>query len=264
MTTDIISFILVNFQLFILILFRITGLFVISPIFGRNNLPVIAKIGMAVTISLVILPLKINTVYLDIENLRTLVFWSMSEFVIGIIIGLIAFIYFSLIYLAGMIIDIQMGFGMVNIMAPQTNAQMPLMGGLYNIIITLIFLAMNGHHQIIKSLVYSYEILPIGFNISVTENLMNYLIKIFMDIFGLALQLSAPILISIFLANVILGVLARTMPQMNIFIVGLPLKIALGIIMITLSLRYFVPYSETLFKTMFQSIYEFMQILSKG
>lgn len=264
MTGDLISFILVNFQLFILILVRVTGLFVISPIFGRNNLPTIMKIGLSITVALILLPLKINSFYLEIDNIRTLMFWSISEFLIGIIIGLIAFIYFSIVYLAGTIVDIQMGFGMVNIMDPQTNAQMPLMGGFYNILITLVFLTINGHHQMIKSLIYSYEILPIGFNISVSESLINYLIKIFTDTFILAFQLSAPILIAIFLANVILGILARTMPQMNIFIVGLPLKIAIGIIIILLSLRFFIPYSESLFDKMFQSIYELMQILSRG
>ncbi len=264
MTGDLISFILVNFQLFILILVRVTGLFVISPIFGRNNLPTIMKIGLSITVALILLPLKINGFYLEIDNMRTLMFWSISEFLIGIIIGLIAFIYFSIVYLAGTIVDIQMGFGMVNIMDPQTNAQMPLMGGFYNILLTLVFLTINGHHQMIKSLIYSYEILPIGFNISVSESLINYLIKIFTDTFILAFQLSAPILIAIFLANVILGILARTMPQMNIFIVGLPLKIVIGIIIILLSLRFFIPYSESLFDKMFQSIYELMQILSRG
>lgn len=264
MTGDLINFILVNFQLFLLILVRVTGLFVISPIFGRNNLPTIMKIGLSITVALILLPLKINSFYLEIDNIRTLMFWSISEFLIGIIIGLIAFIYFSIVYLAGTIVDIQMGFGMVNIMDPQTNAQMPLMGGFYNILITLVFLTINGHHQMIRSLIYSYEILPIGFNISVSESLINYLIKIFTDTFILAFQLSAPILIAIFLANVILGILARTMPQMNIFIVGLPLKIAIGIIIILLSLRFFIPYSESLFDKMFQSIYELMQILSRG
>ena len=264
MTVDLLNFILVNFQLFILILVRVTGLFVISPIFGRNNLPTIMKIGISITVALILLPLKINTFYLDIDSISTLIFLSISEFLIGIIIGFIAFIYFSTVYLAGTIVDIQMGFGMVNIMDPQTNAQMPLMGGFYNILITLVFLTINGHHELIKSLIYSYEILPIGLNISVNQHLISYLIKIFTDIFILAFQLSAPILISIFLINVILGILARTMPQMNIFVVGMPLKIALGIIIILLSLRFFIPYSETLFHKMFESIHELMQILSKG
>ena len=264
MTEDLVSFILLNFQLFVLILVRITGLFVISPIFGRNNLPAIMKIGISVIIALILLPLKINTFCLSIDNYRTLIFWSMSEFLIGIIIGFIAFTYFTAIYLAGTIIDIQMGFGMVNIMDPQTNVQMPLMGGFYNILVTLLFLGINGHHRLIQCLVYSYEILPIGFNMSVNGNIINYLIKVFMQIFVLAFQLSAPILVAIFLGNVILAILARTMPQMNIFIVGLPFKIIIGIVIILATLQLLPYYSESLFDKMFRAIHELMQLFVRG
>lgn len=264
MTEGVVNFILLNFQLFILILVRITGLFVISPILGRNNLPAMAKIGISVAVSLVLLPLKINSFNLSIDSYRLLIAWSTSEFLIGIIIGYIAFTYFTAIYLAGTIIDIQMGFGMVNIMDPQTNAQMPLMGGFYNILLSLLFLNINGHHKLIKALIYSYEILPIGFNISINTNIVTYLVKVFVEIFILAFQLSAPILIAVFLANVILGVLARTMPQMNIFIVGLPFKIFIGIVIILITLQIFPYYSESLFDKMFNAIYEFLQVFARG
>lgn len=264
MTEGLINSILLNFQLFILILVRITGLFVISPIFGRNNLPAMAKIGLSVMIALILLPLKADTFYLSIDNYRGLMFWSLSEFLIGIIIGYIAFAYFTSLYLAGTIIDIQMGFGMVNIMDPQTNAQMPLMGGFYNILITLLFLNINGHHRLIESLVYSYEVLPIGFNLFVNTNIINYITKTFVEIFVLAFQLSAPILVAVFLGNVILGILARTMPQMNIFIVGLPFKIIIGIVIILITLQLLPYYSENLFDKMFSAIYELMQLFIKG
>lgn len=264
MTESLTGSILFNFQLFILILVRVTGLFVVSPIFGRNNLPTIMKVGLSVIVALILLPLKVDTFSLSIDNLNILMFWALSEFLIGIIIGFIAFTYFTAIYLTGTIVDIQMGFGMVNIMDPQTNAQMPLMGGFYNILITLLFLAINGHHRLIQSLIHSYDVLPIGFSISVNENVINYLIKAFTETFIIAFQLSAPILIAIFLANVILGILARTMPQMNIFIVGLPLKIFIGIIVILISLQFLPAYSEGLFDKMFRAIYELMQIFARG
>lgn len=264
MTIDLVNYLLLNFELFILILIRVTGFFVITPIFSSRTVPTIAKIGISVILALTLLPLEINTFYLEITNIRTLLYWSVSEFLIGIIIGFIAYIYFSLIYLAGMLTDIQMGFGMVNIMDPETNAQMPLMGGFYNIIFTLIFLTVNGHHQLIKGLIYSYEAIPIGVNISINEITIEYLIKIFAEFFILAFQLSAPIVIAILLTHVVLGILARTMPQMNIFVVGLPLKIFIGIIILLLSLPLLLPFSESLFDKMFQSIYEIMHSIFRG
>jgi len=220
------------------------------------------KIGLAVTLSLILLPLSIHNVNLDINNIRALIFFSTTEFLIGIIIGFISFIYFSVVYLAGTVIDIQMGFGMVNIMDPQTNAQMPIMSGLYSILISLVFLTVNGHHMLIQSIIHSYEVLPIGFQISINQNIITHLTHMLLETFALSLQLSAPILISIFLVNVILGILARTMPQMNIFMVGMPLKIFIGIIIVFLSLSFFISYSEVVFDKMFRAIYEFMKILS--
>lgn len=264
MTGDLISSVLSNFQLFILILVRVTGLFVISPIFGRNNLPAIMKIGISMIIALILLPLKVDTFHLSIDNYKMLIFWSVSEFLIGVIIGFIAFTYFTAIYLAGTIIDIQMGFGMINIMDPQINIQMPLMGGFYNILVTLLFLSIDGHHKLIQGLIYSYEILPIGFSIPVNENIINHLVKVFTEIFILAFQLSAPILIAIFLGNVILIILARTMPQMNIFIVGLPFKIIIGIAVILITLQLLPYYSENLFDKMLRSTYEIMQLFIRG
>lgn len=262
MADNVIGFILINFQLFLLILTRLTGLFVISPIFSRSNVPMTMKIGLAVTLSLILLPLSIHNVNLDINNIRALIFFSTTEFLIGIIIGFISFIYFSVVYLAGTVIDIQMGFGMVNIMDPQTNAQMPIMSGLYSILISLVFLTVNGHHMLIQSIIHSYEVLPIGFQISINQNIITHLTHMLLETFALSLQLSAPILISIFLVNVILGILARTMPQMNIFMVGMPLKIFIGIIIVFLSLSFFISYSEVVFDKMFRAIYEFMKILS--
>ncbi|ABW19042.1 flagellar biosynthetic protein FliR [Alkaliphilus oremlandii] len=262
MADNVIGFILINFQLFLLILTRLTGLFVISPIFSRANVPMTMKIGLAVTLSLILLPLSIHNVNLDINNIRALIFFSTTEFLIGIIIGFISFIYFSVVYLAGTVIDIQMGFGMVNIMDPQTNAQMPIMSGLYSILISLVFLTVNGHHMLIQSIIHSYEVLPIGFQISINQNIITHLTHMLLETFALSLQLSAPILISIFLVNVILGILARTMPQMNIFMVGMPLKIFIGIIIVFLSLSFFISYSEVVFDKMFRAIYEFMKILS--
>ncbi len=262
MADNVIGFILINFQLFLLILTRLTGLFVISPIFSRANVPMTMKIGLAVTLSLILLPLSIHNVNLDINNIRALIFFSTTEFLIGIIIGFISFIYFSVVYLAGTVIDIQMGFGMVNIMDPQTNAQMPIMSGLYSILISLVFLTVNGHHMLIQSIIHSYEVLPIGFQISINQNIITHLTHMLLETFALSLQLSAPILISIFIVNVILCILARTMPQMNIFMVGMPLKIFIGIIIVFLSLNFFISYSEVVFDKMFRAIYEFMKILS--
>lgn len=252
-----------NFVIFMLIAVRITGIFVAAPVFARSNLPALMKIGLSITISFILLPLMQDTSIVA-DSFLSLTVYSIIEFLIGILIGFIAFIYFTSIYLAGTIIDTQIGFGMVNVFDPQTNSQVPVMGSFYNNIISLLFIVMNGHHLLVRALVDSYKILPIGFSLNMDIEVVNLMTNIFVDIFILAAKFSAPVLIVIFLANVLLGILARTMPQMNVFIVGIPLKILVGVITVIISLQYLLPFAERLFDRMFVIIFEMLKILSKG
>ena len=261
---NILDLVLLNFNIFILIVVRVTGIFVAAPVFARNNLPALMKIGLSVTIAFIMLPLLQNNDALVIDSFIQMAVYSISEFLIGILIGFIAFVYFTSVYLAGTIIDTQMGFGMVNVFDPQTNTQIPVMGNFYNNIISLLFIVVNGHHLLIRALVNSYRILPLGFSPNISIESVNLMTRIFIEIFMLAAKFSAPVLIAVFLANVLLGILARTMPQMNVFVVGLPLKIMVGMITVIISLRYLIPFSERLFDRMFIMIYEMLQILSKG
>ncbi|SDK45858.1 flagellar biosynthetic protein FliR [Natronincola ferrireducens] len=258
--------ILANINLFFLILVRVSGIFVIAPIFGRNNLPVIMKVGLSALISFILLPIISSDIgiHLQQNHFFELTLNITKEFLLGVTIGFICFLYFSALYLAGTIIDTQIGFAMVNVLDPQLNTQMPIMANYYNILVTLIFLILNGHHFIIRGLVYSYELLPIGFVFTISEGVIYKLIDMMMEIFVLAFQFSAPILATIFLANVLLGILARTMPQMNVFIVGLPLKIFVGILTILVTLQFLIPFSQRLFDKMFGGLYEILQLLSKG
>lgn len=256
--------ILLNIDVFILIMVRVTGIFVVAPIFSRNSIPATMRIGLAVLMAFTLLPLMANGASVDITNLIELGFFALREFLLGIIIGFIATIYFSAIYLAGTIIDTQMGFGIVNVFDPQTNTQIPVMGNFYNVILTLIFIVMDGHHLLIRALVHSYQILPIGFKFLLSDTLLEKVIVIFIEVFLIAFKFSAPVLGMIFLANVLLGILARTMPQMNVFIVGLPLKVFIGLLTVLVTLQFFIPFAERLFEKIFNTIYEIMNILSKG
>ncbi|SNR89530.1 flagellar biosynthetic protein FliR [Anaerovirgula multivorans] len=256
--------ILLNISLFFLILVRVSGIFIAAPVFGRNNLPMIMKIALSMLIAFILLPIISISTTVQYNSFLELAINTTREFLLGMIIGLICFIYFSTLYLAGTIIDTQMGFSMVNVLDPQTNSQMPIMGNYYNIIVTLIFLAVNGHHLIIRGLIYSFELLPVGFNFTIEEDFIVKLIAIMAEVFILAFRFSAPILGTIFLANVLLGILARTMPQMNVFIVGMPLKIMVGLITVLITLQFLTPFSEMLFSKMFEALFEMIQILARG
>ncbi|SCY13701.1 flagellar biosynthetic protein FliR [Alkaliphilus peptidifermentans] len=261
---ELMDFISSNFILFVLITVRVSGIFVAAPIFARGNIPMLLKIGLSATISFILLPILMDHYTIEIDGILSLSVYTITEFMIGLIIGFIAFVFFSVLYLAGTIIDTQMGFGMVNVFDPQTNTQIPVMGNFYNNLLSLLFIIVNGHHLLIRALVHSYNILPVGVTFNVNIYAIDLATAIMSEVFMLAFKFSAPVLLTIFLGNVVLGILARTMPQMNVFIVGLPLKIVIGMLTVIITLQYFIPFSDRLFDRMITAIYEMMQILARG
>ncbi|KAB3531369.1 flagellar biosynthetic protein FliR [Alkaliphilus serpentinus] len=262
--TELITFISNNFILFLLLVVRTTGIFVAAPVFSRSTFPALLKIGLSVAIAFILLPIVGRDFIIEADNLLILIGYSINEFLIGIIIGFISFTYFSVLYLAGTIIDTQMGFGMVNVFDPQTNAQIPVMGNFYNNVVSMLFIVVNGHHLLIRALVYSYNLLPVGFSLSINSDGVTLMTRIMTEMFIMAIKFAAPVLVVILLSTILLGVLARTMPQMNVFIVGIPLKIAVGIISVIITLQYIVPFSNRLFDRMFSAILEMMKILARG
>ncbi|HHX24033.1 MAG: flagellar biosynthetic protein FliR [Tepidanaerobacteraceae bacterium] len=223
---------------FLLILFRCSGFFILTPIFGRREFPPQGKIGLAALVSFVVYPLisDLNT-YNNVWIIGTHV---LKEFTVGISMGYATFLVFTSLYLAGGIIDMEIGFGMVNVLDPQSNTQVPLMGNFFYILTILMFLTIDGHHMLISTIIKSYEILPLGQAVFHSDFLLA-VIACFKEMFLLGVKIALPIVSIVFLTNLALGIIARTVPQMNVFIVGLPIKITVGIVgMIMVFPMYFV------------------------
>ncbi|HEX2947125.1 MAG TPA: flagellar biosynthetic protein FliR, partial [Clostridia bacterium] len=142
--------------------------------------------------------------------------------------GFIAYITYNAIYIAGEIIDMQVGFGIVNVMDPMSNIQVPVTANVYFIISMLVFLSINGHHMLIKALFDSFTTLPVGtakFNPGITDTFVG----LFSSVFSTGFKIAAPIVATILIADIVLGTISRMVPQMNIFVIGMPLKIIVGI-----------------------------------
>ncbi|HSH35674.1 flagellar biosynthetic protein FliR, partial [Schnuerera sp.] len=224
-----------KFETFLLVLVRTSGIFIVSPFFSSQNVPNSLKAGFSFILSILLtLSLDISLVILE----TTFVVLVVKELMVGLIIGFISYAFFSTFYVMGQIIDMKIGFGMVNVIDPQHRVQIPVMGNFYYILAFLLLLSINGHHSIINGLMDSYEFIPIGgfaFNIEIGFFLTDILSQSFITGF----KLSAPIVGTIFLTDLLLGILARTIPQMNVFVVGLPLKILIGLIIIGVSIPIF-------------------------
>jgi len=225
---------------FLLILVRITGIFVIAPIFGRKNMPTYFKIGFAFMISLILVNTAKFTVPVFYNNIFSYVLLIIQEFTVGVILGYVAYLIFSAIYLAGQIIDVQMGFGMVNVYDPVNSTQVPVTANFYYIIAMLIFLLMNGQHMLIKAVFDSYNTIPpgtLGFDSSALLENITRLVK---NIMIMGLKISSPIVATVLIADVALGIIMKTIPQINVFVAGLPIKILVGLLIMLLMIPLFV------------------------
>lgn len=246
---------------FLLLLTRVSGIFIISPFFGSLNIPVYFRAAGSLAITLVLFPVVDN--FMDLVAPATVISYTMavlSELFIGWLIGFVAFIAFSAITMAGKVMDMQVGFAIVNVMDPTSGQQMPLIGSfLYNLAI-IVFLVTNGHHMLISALFESFKTVPM-LSLEPSLSLPMIIANFTTGIFLTGMKIAMPVTFAILLTNVGLGILARTMPQMNIFVVGIPMQIAVGMIILTMVLPFYVLFLDVLFEEIYGNIRIALQAL---
>lgn len=255
------SMFLNNIELFLLIFVRMTGLFVTAPIFGRRNIPVYFKVGFAfMTALLMANVIKVGHI-VDTDNFMIYAFYVVKEFLVGVLIGYVAYAVFTSIYIAGQIIDMQIGFGMVNVLDPLSNIQVPITANLYFILAMVIFLITNGHHMLITALFQSFDLLPLGTAI-IGPDMLENTVGVFQNMFSIGFKIAAPIVAAVIITDIVLGIISKTIPQMNVFILGMPLKILIGIIIIMLTIPAFVSIVTMLTGNMNIEIFELIKSMT--
>ncbi|MBW1741213.1 MAG: flagellar biosynthetic protein FliR [Deltaproteobacteria bacterium] len=231
-------------EVFIFILLRVSAMVVTIPIIGNRVVPVRIKAGLSLMIAFLLFPfIKINLPYLGIFSL---IGGMIGEVIIGIIIGLAGRLAFAGVQIAGQLIGFQMGFAIVNVFDPITSEQVSIMAQFQYLIAILIFLAVDGHHVFLYAIAESYRIIfPLDFHFS--AELAQSIIEISKDIFIIAVKIGAPIITALLMTSIGFGLIVRTVPQINILIVGFPLKIAIGLILIGLTLPLFIKIMSMVF-----------------
>lgn len=244
-------------EVFLLIFVRMTGLFVVAPIFSRRNIPSYLKIGFSFMLALIL----VNTIKvqeLEFSNIFEYFLLVLKEFLVGLTLGYVSYLIFTAILLAGQMIDMQVGFGVVNVIDPISNIQVPITSNFYFILCMLIFLILRGHHILIRALFYSYDFVPLGQAVF-GNDLLDDIMRMFGNVFLISFRIGAPILAAILISDVALGVISKTVPQLNVFVVGMPLKILLGLIVIVLTVPMFVSLVETLIRGMDSDMYRILK-----
>lgn len=227
----------------LLIFVRVSAFFVTIPLFSYKTIPAQLKIVLAFVLSwMMYYTFSIEAFTINGDYLLLV----LKEAIVGLVLGLVVYIVFSAVQIAGGFIDFQMGFAMANIVDPQTGVQSPLMGQFFNFLLLLVFLAINGHHLVLDGIFYSYQFLPIDqfFPKFGDAESIEYIMKLFVAVFAIAFQMSAPIIATLFLVTLALGITGKTVPQLNIFVVGFPIKIAVGFILLIIMMGVMIEVME--------------------
>ena len=253
----LLNFSLPMVQAAVLIFTRVGAILLTAPLFSSGSIPVHVKIGLSFMLAVIVFPLvSVNDIL--VLPLASLGIAMAGEVLIGVIIGFTARLLFAAVQLAGQLVGFQMGFGIVNVIDPQTSSQVSIIAQFENIITLLIFMAVNAHHWFIMAIAKSFEVVPL-LAFSFTNSLMEALVRLSCDMFVVAAKVAAPIIAILLFTSVALGLLARTVPQMNIFIVGFPLKLAIGLLAVGLTL----PLLSTLLRNLFQGLGEDIFVLMR-
>ena len=239
---------------FLLVLTRTSGIFFISPFLGSLNVSAKLRAGAAVLLATILFPVVVKMYVVEVpENLLLFTFTVIKELFIGWLIGLVGYITLAAVNMAGKIMDMQVGFAVVSMMDPTTQQQTGLIGTfLYNLTI-IYFVITNGHHVIISALAESFRIIPLDamvWNTSLPELITDLTAGVFLN----GMKIAMPVTFAILLTNVGMGILARTMPQMNIFVVGIPLQLTIGTSMLSMVLPFYILFLDVIFNEMYANI----------
>ena len=252
--TSVVNDIIGSADYFVLLIFRVGGLVVTSPIFGRVNIPAMAKVCFTVAIGYLFFTIFPQTVDIKYSSLIGFVLLCASELLLGIALSFVTNLFFSLTaFTAGHMIDMQIGFGIVNVYDIQNNMQAPVMGNILNLMLLLLFFAVNGHRQLIEMVYLTINRLPIGTAV-LSPNIGWVALEIFKRAFMLGVMMALPILASGLTLEIILGVLMRTVPQIHMFVVGIPMKMFVGIIVFSATLPIYAGFSTRIFDELFSGV----------
>lgn len=228
-----------EFMAFALILVRVSIILFLAPIFGSPILPGQVKIALALVITMVLwttLKIDISVFPAEIVSFVPLI---LGEVFIGLSLTLLIRMVLEGIQIAGQYIGFQMGFAIVNVVDPQTGGQASVLAQFSYILALIVFLSVNGHYLIIKGLVESFELVPPGrpiFSLSVFNQITDGAARMFV----IAIKIGAPALAVLFFTKVAMGIVAKTVPQMNVLFVGMPMYIIIGLFIFGLSLSFMV------------------------
>ena len=222
-----------QFETMLLILVRTSAMLFMVPIFSQMQIPQLLRIGIALVLSFVIA--RTVAPIAPLSGIGDLAVAIAAQVFVGVIFGFVAYLLFTGIQFAGEIIDIQIGFAVVNVINPLTSQSVTVIGEFQLALASLLYLAADAHHALIAGIAGSFQLVPLPYA-GAPEIVAGDVVRFFTQALFVVFEIAAPVAIALFLVNVMLGLMARVAPQMNVFAVGFPIQIGVGLIMLVVSI----------------------------
>ncbi|WP_368487889.1 fused FliR family export protein/FlhB family type III secretion system protein [Clostridium sp. BJN0013] len=248
------------FTALILVTLRIFCFFTMVPIFFPSGTPSIVKVGLTLVMAYILLPgIDYSTVN-TISSTIPFIYNCINEVVAGLTLGFLVSLCFTAFRIAGSYMDLQVGLSMMSMFDPNSSSNTTLLERLMYWFCMVVFLAVDGHHMLIRSLIDSFSTIKLG-SFFLAQGSINIIIKAFIMYFSIALKIAIPILLIILIADLTMSLIARTVPQLNIMILGLPIKILIGLGSFCFALPIFLKIMRNSFQAIPDSIKGFYNTL---
>jgi flagellar biosynthetic protein FliR len=230
-----------DFVRFTLVLGRIAGLFAAIPLFGGRRAPQMVKAAAILAMTLLLFPILRDSIPRMPDGAISIGILVIRETLVGLTLSLLSQVIFAAVEFCGQLIGMQMGLSMASLFDPDAG-QTQVIASFQELLAMLLFMTLGVHHIFIRAIVESYTVIPVGVW-HMSGGLIHFFISATSGLFILAIKLAAPVMVSLLAAGVVLGIMARSFPQMNVFMISFPLNIGLGLLVLGFSLMAF---SQTL------------------
>ena len=243
------TFTVENLEFYLLVLVRVSALVMTAPFFSYNYVPVRVRAAMSVFLSLVLIPIipVIDLNYAGVVGYSVLI---LKETLIGFTLGFMCNMCFFIVSFSGQLMDMEMGLSMASMFDPMTNTQISVTGNIYNYLLMLMMVVTNMHYYIVRAIADSFTYFNIGKAIFPIADIKNLVVDFIGSYFIIGFRIILPVFCCMLLINVVLGVLAKAAPQMNMFVIGLQIKVLVGLIVLVLILQSFPMVADYIFDEM--------------
>lgn len=255
------SFTVQNVEFYLLVLLRISAFVMTAPFFSYSTIQHQLKAALSIMLTLIVLN-TIPVVSLSYQGVFGYSVLVLKETVIGLILGFMCSMCMYIISFAGQMMDTEMGLAMSSMFDPLSNIQVTVTGNIYNYLIMLMLLVTNMHYYIIRAITDSFKMFNVGEGVFRTNAIKELAVDFMGNYFLIAFRIVLPVFCCMLLINVVLGVLTKAAPQMNMFVIGIQIKVFVGIILLVILVQTIPTVSDYIFKEMREVISQVLKIFT--